>query len=150
MPQNVDFERGIWMDPKELFQLKQPCALCPFRKENDGMLTSGRLEKIIEDLHEDKPFFCHKTVDYTREHYPDTTDSKYCAGAMVYLEKCNNTNVPMRMGQMFGLYDPAQMKGHEDVIDPIEGLEHASYRRFKQEYIQKKRELETSVFTEKR
>jgi len=39
---------------------------------------------------------------------------------MIYLEKHDGRNVPMRFGMKFGLYDPKELKGHDDVIDKVE------------------------------
>jgi len=108
------------MNPAELFSLRKPCPDCPFLKKNEGMLNPGRLEGFIRSLHDNRPFMCHKTVDYSKTaHKKQIENARYCAGSMVYLEKAGNPNVPMRLGRMFGYYDPSQLSGHEDVIEPM-------------------------------
>jgi len=51
------------MDVDKLFSLKQPCSQCPFLKEGGVQLCEGRIEEIVADINEDKPFFCHKTTE---------------------------------------------------------------------------------------
>ncbi|MGV2887552.1 hypothetical protein [Paenibacillus taichungensis] len=108
------------MDAKSLFTLRKPCPDCPFLKENRDMLRPGRLEDIIINLHANTPFHCHKTINYKkRSKVQQIAEAKYCAGSMIYLEKADNTNVPMRLGLMFGIYDPSKLSGHDQVIEPL-------------------------------
>ncbi|WP_232490646.1 hypothetical protein [Burkholderia ubonensis] len=72
-------------------------------------------------------FQCHKTV-----HNPHTGgewdgDGNYvasgqegmCAGAMIYLEKIGRPTVGMRLGRVFGQYDPERLlPAFGDIIDP--------------------------------
>ncbi|WP_052646807.1 hypothetical protein [Paenibacillus terrae] len=108
------------MNTKRLFSITEPCINCPFRKDNDLNLNTGRLEGIIEDLHNNIPFHCHKTIDYTQESKEQQIeDALYCGGSMVYLKKCGNTNVPMRLGQMYGLLKLEELRGEDLVIEPM-------------------------------
>jgi hypothetical protein len=107
-------------DVQKLFSVTKPCKDCPFRKENDGMLQPGRLEGTIRALHDNKPFHCHKTIDYSKSRKMKQVEhARYCGGSMIYLEKARNTNLPMRMGLLWGYYDPDKLSGHEDVIEPL-------------------------------
>lgn len=102
-----------------LFAVKKPCKDCPFQKKND-YLAPGRLEEIITDLHQNVPFFCHKTINYSEEDKEaQIQNAKYCAGSMLYLRKCRNTNVPMRLAQHMGLFKPDELKGEDLIIDPM-------------------------------
>lgn len=84
------------------------------------MLAPGRLDGIIRSLHDNAAFHCHKTIDYRkRTKSKQLAEAKYCAGSMLYLEKAGNTNVPMRLGMLYGLYDPDKLNGHEQVIEPL-------------------------------
>jgi len=84
------------------------------------MLVPGRLEGIVRALHDNKPFHCHKTINYgKRSKASQLEKAKYCAGSMIYLEKTGNTNIPMRLGLLFGIYDPSKLYGHEKVIAPL-------------------------------
>ncbi|WP_145949618.1 hypothetical protein [Paenibacillus sp. Y412MC10] len=108
------------MNVKRLFALKEPCSQCPFRKDKEGMLNPGRLEDIIRALHNNIPFHCHKTVNYSKDTNDERTeDALYCGGSMVYLKKCENTNVPMRLGQMLGYFHPDELRGDDLVIEPL-------------------------------
>lgn len=81
----------------ELFSLKRPCKDCPFRKgeKMNESLGKERMEEIVNSLHEDKIFSCHKTIDYSKydddqKEYKLQSENKFCAGAMLYLLKENN------------------------------------------------------------
>ncbi|GAA0854014.1 hypothetical protein ABER99_20340 [Paenibacillus glucanolyticus] len=107
-------------NPNQLFSIKKPCNNCPFLIENDLNLKPGRLEEIIRKLHDNIPFHCHKTIDYSKESIEDQVENaSYCGGSMVYLKKCNNTNVPMRLGQLLGYLNPDELRGEEIVIEPL-------------------------------
>lgn len=107
------------MEPKDLFSLRKPCLDCPFLKKNEEMLAPGRLDGIIRSLHDNSAFHCHKTINYSkRKRSSQIKEAKYCAGSMLYLEKAQNTNVPMRLGLLHGIYDPKKLSGHEEVIEP--------------------------------
>ncbi|MCD5327887.1 hypothetical protein ACFFU8_09365 [Chromobacterium piscinae] len=117
--------------PEAHFKLRKPCDNCPFLKEGGIRLEPGRLKGIIDDLvkNDHAPFQCHKTVHNCRTGGSWDDDGKYsasgheawCAGAMIYLEKLGRPNVGMRLGRMFGLYDPDCLQSSfDDVIDPTE------------------------------
>ncbi|WP_240416588.1 hypothetical protein [Paenibacillus periandrae] len=108
------------MSITQLFSIKEPCKDCPFRKDNKLDLRPGRLEGIIRALHDNIPFHCHKTIDYDKESEDQKVeDALYCGGSMVYLKKCENTNVPMRLGQMLGVFHPDELRGEDLVIEPL-------------------------------
>jgi hypothetical protein len=114
------------MNPKHLFTQKEPCKNCPFLKNSRIELTEGRLEGIIDSLHTDQVFTCHKSIDYgsDKQFNEDGTfntlnHNKYCAGSMIYLEKEGRPGYHMRLGRALGVYDPSELKGHDQVIDPI-------------------------------
>jgi len=108
-----------------MFHLKQPCKDCPFVKGSTTnlVLSSERFENIVSSLHSDQVFRCHKTLDYSKEdengHIPYEERNQFCAGAMVYLDKCDKHNAPMQIGIRLGMLDPTDLKGHDQVIDPL-------------------------------
>lgn len=117
--------------PEAHFKLKRPCENCPFLKVGAIELLPGRLEGIIDDLVSDDhtSFQCHKTVHNKRTGGEYDEDGKYtasgresmCAGAMIYLEKLGRPSVAMRLGRVWGIYDPERLKdSFEDVIDPAQ------------------------------
>lgn len=109
------------MDVNKLFNLKKPCENCPFLKDGRMLesLHPERMQDIIYTLHEDRPFHCHKTIDYGKEDkMGQVDDALYCAGSLVYLSKFGRYNLPMRMGIALQLFKPELLTGHEQVIDP--------------------------------
>jgi hypothetical protein len=112
-----------------LFKLRKPCADCPFLKDDSIELMPGRLEGIIDGLMTDDQsvFHCHKTVHNARTggewtddgEYTSSGNESYCAGALIYLHKARHPSVAMRLGQAFGLFDPATLAASfDDVIEP--------------------------------
>lgn len=98
------------------FDLKRPCAECPFKYSAGGYLTQERAIEIAEAiLYGNKTFTCHKTIsgNYTDDHYvepdqlaefkpenrPDSHDEchaeqyspgqkdQHCAGALAFYDK---------------------------------------------------------------
>jgi hypothetical protein len=113
------------MDPAHLFKMKQPCKDCPFLKDSPIKLSKGRMDEIIESLHNDHPFTCHKTINYggddqwnDKGEFNTLPQNAYCAGSMIYMEKAGRRALHMRLGMEWNFYDPKQLRGHERVIDP--------------------------------
>lgn len=100
-----------------MFELKIPCKDCPFvcGSSTNTTLAEGRIEGIIDDLHADKTFSCHKTINY--DDRDDTSNNQFCAGAMNYLIKEGIPNQPMQIAQRLGLMDTSKLKGKEKIID---------------------------------
>jgi hypothetical protein len=114
------------MDVNKLFALKQPCDQCPFRKEGGVFVAKDRMDEIIDSIKNDAPFHCHKTIDYDEpEKVNQVDEALYCAGALIYMQKIDYNNLPMRLGMAYGLFDPAALRGHEEVIDPEEVKDEA-------------------------
>ncbi|MFX3643518.1 MAG: hypothetical protein ACE3L7_33505 [Candidatus Pristimantibacillus sp.] len=109
------------MDVNRIFSLKKPCADCPFRKDGTMLpsLHPNRMQDIVHSLHEDRPFHCHKTIDYNKTDKVDQVDdATYCAGSLLYLTKLGEFNLPMRMGIALKLFNPELLSGHDEIIDP--------------------------------
>ena len=109
-----------------LFSVKRPCKDCPFRNDEvmNISLCKNRMEEIINSLHEDKIFSCHKTIDYSKhdndkDEHVLQPENKFCAGAMLYLIKEGSPNQPMQLGERFGMFNPSSLDGMEDIIDVI-------------------------------
>ncbi|SEU40224.1 hypothetical protein SAMN03159335_06239 [Burkholderia cepacia] len=110
------------------FKLRKPCENCPFLKKGAIELAPGRLDGIIGTLVEDdhSTFQCHKTVhgpqggEWDDEgKYHASGNESMCAGAMIYLEKLGRPTVAMRLGRVFGVYNPDRLRtAFADVIDP--------------------------------
>ena len=96
--------------------MKAPCADCPFLKNHESFLHPGRLDQIKTDLldNDHEPFFCHKTVDYSRGMdddgvYSTQGSESYCAGSMTFLHVNQRWNVPMRLGYAFRMFNPESL-----------------------------------------
>lgn len=91
------------------FRLNKPCKDCPFLKEGAIYLSPGRLTGIIQALlaNDACVFFCH------------TVRKAYCLGSMIYLDKCDRPNVPMRIGWAFNELPQGRIERNKDrIIDP--------------------------------
>jgi hypothetical protein len=105
-----------------MFKLKKPCKDCPFLKNSSTPLHPDRLPSIVEDLHNDSVFYCHKTIDYKNQideegectHY--TERNQFCAGAMIFLEKQNMPNQMMRIGGRLRQYNYKEILEHKDLV----------------------------------
>lgn len=113
------------------FAMKKPCKDCPFLKNSPMHLRPERLPSIVEGLHNNKDFSCHKSVDYSSGIENETGNttynlqsSKYCAGAMIYLEKQNKPTLMMKIGEVYGHYNYKEMLEHKDMV--IDSLEERS------------------------
>lgn len=111
-----------------LFDVKKPCVDCPFRKDGIMLesLSDGRIEEILTNVLEEDGFFsCHKTIDYSDENFRRLQNGNhFCAGALIAIEKADKTlaNRNTRLGRIFGIYDPANLSGHDEVIEPKDYL----------------------------
>ena len=117
------------------FNLKKPCADCPFLKDGAIELFEGRLESIIETLMDDRNhFLCHKTVhnektggDWNEDEeggYLPSGNESQCVGSMIYLLKANRANISMRLGfitQKLSFDD--LLRQSDKIIEPKEGNE---------------------------
>lgn len=93
------------------YEMRRPCASCPFRYDVPGFLTSARAEEIAESILRGESFPCHKTVNYSSEdddeafHGVVTSESQHCAGAMILLEHEGKPGQMMRIAERLGIYD---------------------------------------------
>jgi len=96
------------------FRLKKVCANCPFRSDKlfTG-LTPSRVTEIAESIRDGSVFHCHATLDYDRlddedRSSPVVEKSQFCAGALATMEKGDEPNQAVRIGERLGLYDPQE------------------------------------------
>lgn len=92
------------------FDLKRPCANCPFRNDAQAIgLAAGRLDQIKSDLLSDdhSSFDCHKSVyrKNSTEHKPKD-QRKMCAGAAKFLMEQGRPTVSMRLAFALGVVKP--------------------------------------------
>ena len=89
------------------FDLKKPCAQCPFRTDITPFIRPERAEEICASMIDlQQAFPCHKTVDYNNDgDGVETPDSQHCAGAMIMLEHMDRPNQMMRIAERLRFYD---------------------------------------------
>jgi len=113
------------------FNLKRPCKNCPYRKDcPPGWLGATRATELAKDvILGDKPFPCHKTVNY--EAWQDAEEEagepleysydgkeQFCAGALIMEKKYNQGgNLSIRIARMFGRFKYENLKGEDLVFD---------------------------------
>lgn len=107
-----------------MYKLKRPCKDCPFVKgsSTNQTLAEGRIEEIIDSLHSDHIFSCHKTINYqTLNDYDNQLQpqNEFCAGALNYLLKEGKPNQPMQISERLGFFNPEELKDKEKIIDII-------------------------------
>lgn len=89
------------------FNLKKPCASCPFRNDIKPFITQERVADIVFSIVDQQgTFSCHKTL--ASDNDGETLESEkteHCAGALIMLEKMQKPNQMMRWMERFGLYD---------------------------------------------
>lgn len=104
-----------------MFNLKQPCNDCPFRKGNSvAFLTRERLESIF-----DAPAFqCHKTVDYSGEDREGRAGDKpqQCAGLMAVLHRSGKPNQIMQVAERLGHLDPTTLDPKNEAYASLEDV----------------------------
>jgi hypothetical protein len=98
------------------FNLKRPCAHCPFRRDcRPGWLGRGGSERLVEALTQDRTFACHETL--TEDEQGQTVQheqSQHCAGALLVLERDPHqgglfSNFLVRFAARFDLFDPTRL-----------------------------------------
>ena len=96
-----------------MFNLKQPCNNCPFRKGQgqNFRLSEGRLAEILNA----PAFQCHKTLDGSAEQ---------CAGLMKILYDAGEPNQIMQVAIRLGVLDPEKLdpknEAYADLWDVME------------------------------
>ncbi len=110
------------------FDLKRPCANCPFRKVGAIELHSERLPSIVAELlaNDRRWFKCHKTLHLK----PRARRDAQCVGSMVYLLKAGAPSVSMRLAASLGLLDFDALRAQADeIIEPRAGSGAGGPRR---------------------
>lgn len=129
-----------------MFDLKQPCVNCPFRKGQGQLYRLG--EKRLLEIANAVSFQCHKTVEfYAEEEGPfinvDGEDfdeqwrpiknmdhAQQCAGLMAILHHEGRPNQIMQVAQRLGQFDPEQLdpknEAYETLRDALAAHRHES------------------------
>ena len=108
--------------PGPHYEMRTPCANCPFLKAGRGgiHLRRERRAEIAKGL-EITPFSCHKTVDYSQATNPGKTErSAHCAGALIFMRKTGRMSIVAALAQSLGFYDDRQLDMSAPVVDTLE------------------------------
>ena len=99
------------------FDLRRPCADCPFRTDVRPYLTAARVREIVHSITRlQQTFSCHKLNDFDDEgEVVEGPRSQHCAGALVFLERLGRPNQMMRIAERLGAYDHTQL----DMDSPV-------------------------------
>lgn len=108
------------------YDLKRPCANCPFLKEGGVRLHPKRAEEIAEGMlsPQGHTFACHKTT-VCQEHDDGSSDmvetpkSRHCAGALIFAEKNGNATQMMRIAERIGWYDAKSLMSDQKVVASV-------------------------------
>lgn len=103
------------------YNLRAPCASCPFRDDQPGYLRYERREEIADGLARGASFACHKTLDYSSGEPQETPRSQHCAGALIVMER--EGRPPGQLARIFmrlGSYDPDALDMDAPVFDSLD------------------------------
>lgn len=108
------------------FDLKRPCADCPFRTDVPGYLSKARAAEIAHSLIEgQQTFSCHKLNDFSEDGEAiEGHKSQHCAGALIFLEAQGRPNQMMRIAERLGFYDRTRL----DMDSPVHKTRSAFVR----------------------
>lgn len=89
------------------YDLRTPCASCPFRSDIRPFIRAARVKEIINSNAE---FACHKTCDYDEDDGGSVgPKAQHCAGLLILLEKIGRPHQMMRICERLGLYDASKL-----------------------------------------
>jgi hypothetical protein len=113
------------------FNLKRPCAKCPFRTDIGPYLSSERADDILRAITDgDGTFACHETTEHNEDgDHMMSAKEQHCAGALILLEKMEQPNQMMRIAEGLGMYDRTKLHMdspvYEDTDDMLDAFEDA-------------------------
>ena len=115
-----------------MFEMKRPCAECPFLKSGGVRLTAGRVREVAGNfLTEPGAMFpCHKTVDSDDTQWARHAGWQMCAGGLLFAEKVRPTRpvTMIQLAERMGLYDRTQLHGAELVFDSLAEMAKTAIR----------------------
>lgn len=109
------------------YKLRRPCAKCPFRTDVPGYLRRERAIEIARSIAEGSEFPCHETTvtdedEFGEEHLVPGSESQFCAGALICMEKQEAPNQQVRIAERLGVYEAERL----DMDAPV----HSSFVAF--------------------
>lgn len=103
-----------------MFDLKQPCVNCPFRKGQGErfLLSPARLDEIFNA----PAFQCHKTVDYGASEDDGRAGDhpQQCAGLMAVLYRAQIPNQIMQVAERLGHLDLTQIDPKNEAYSSLD------------------------------
>ena len=105
-----------------MFDLKQPCVNCPFKRGVGETFQLGR--ERLEEIVASDAFQCHKTIDYDNfddDRLRQGEKPQQCAGLMAVLTASGRPNTIMQVAERMGALDPASLDG-TDAYGSIEEM----------------------------
>lgn len=115
------------------YDMKVPCAKCPFRRGTPMRLLPARIREIERAVnqHNGATFPCHETVDYSNSSSGRATErTQHCAGALIYAEKHGVSSQLTRISERLGMYRIEELADDSLVWDDLdEWLENGSIER---------------------
>ncbi len=114
------------------YDLKKPCKSCPFRTDVEPFLPVARVREIVRSITvQQQTFSCHNTNEFDEEegYAIETSDSRHCAGAMIFLmandQQNGGMNQMMRIAYRLNMFDPDALDLAAPVYDTLEDWEDA-------------------------
>lgn len=103
------------------YDVKRPCADCPFRREGGVRLLKSRIRQIVRGIttNPGARFSCHKTTGVmgVRAHGGEQA----CAGALIFADKQGRLDFPQlnRICLRLGMLKPDELKDRDAVFDSL-------------------------------
>jgi hypothetical protein len=106
-----------------MFDLKAPCADCPFLKAGGIRLTPPRARQVARYFTDTQggTFPCHKTVKATDdddEARPMRRGEQLCMGGILFADRLGRANQMVRIGERTG-FDITKVAGRDLVFDSL-------------------------------
>ncbi len=113
--------------PEGMFDLKEPCADCPFRKEGGVRHSLAMMTSYISYFlgWPGATFPCHRSVPKsdTRTQWSVWQPGQVmCAGGLIFAGKHGVENAVMIAGRRCGAYDKSKLKCEESVFDTADEM----------------------------
>lgn len=116
---------------KHPYDMKTPCADCPFRKSAGGYLRGARVDEIRDTIGNEFP--CHKTTEEVQDDEGNadrerTDSSKICAGSLIMQER-EGWGQMGRIAMRLNMLDPEELPDDPDVYADWEEMREAHEER---------------------
>jgi len=111
------------MSNNQYYTLTTPCKKCPFRNDIDPYIRPGRVLELEQALAGGGTFTCHKTTVESEEDEDGWTEmidgpnARFCAGAMILVERDYGGNQMLRIAERLGMYDAEKLNMDAPVYD---------------------------------